>query len=174
MAIHDLISSLKSDKKALTAVTVLGAAGLLLIMLSSLMPDKETEKKKSSEAVTEAVQKDYCAETEARLTEFLSGIDGVGRVEIFLTVSGNEEYIYATEGKKSSSENKTEEEYSYVMVGGGSNETALIETVISPEIIGAVIACTGCSDPSVQEEIYETVSTALGIPTSRIYVTKLK
>lgn len=174
MAIHDLISSLKSDKKALTAVTVLGAAGLLLIMLSSLMPDDEGGKEKPAAAITEPAQGDYCAETEKRLTDFLSGIDGVGRVEVFLTVSGNEKYVYATEGKVSSSENKTEEEYSYVMVGGGSDKTALVETVNSPEITGAVIACSGSSDPAVQEEIYETVSTALGIPTSRIYVTKLK
>lgn len=175
MEIRDLIKSMKGDKKAITAVTILGAAGLLLIMLSSLLPGEE--KNESISPVKDSVSTDsddYCTDTEKKLSEFLRNIEGVGEVRVYLTVSGDEKMVYATEGKTSISENKTEEEYSYVMIGGGSEKTALIETVKAPEISGAVIACTGCESPVVQEMVYEAVSTALGIPTSRIYVTKLR
>ena len=60
------------------------------------------------------------------------------------------------------------------MTGGGGQREPLIETVQAPAITGAVVACTGCGDPAVEERIYRAVSAALGIPTSRIYVTKMK
>ncbi|MCD8187331.1 MAG: hypothetical protein LUD57_01685 [Ruminococcus sp.] len=60
------------------------------------------------------------------------------------------------------------------MIGESGSKTALVETVNSPEIVGAVIACTGCDSAAVQEEIYKTVSTVLDLPTSKIYVTKLR
>lgn len=178
MSIRDLLNSMKSDKKALTAVTVLGAAGLCLIMLSSLLPGDGKEKDKTEnnepQIAATADSEVFCVETEKRLTEFLKDIEGVGDVKVYLTVEGDEEYVYATEGKTSISENKTEEERKYVMIGGSSDKTALIETVKAPEICGAVVACTGCDSAAVQEEVYKAVSTALDIPTSRIYVTKLK
>lgn len=176
MAIHDLINSIKTDKKALTVVTVLGAVGLCLIMLSSFLPDnsKKNEKKTETQASVSNVSEDYCLDTEKRLAEFLKNIEGVGEVRVYLTVNGEEEYVYATEGKTSISENKKEEERKYVMIGGSSDKTALVETVKSPKINGAVIACSGCDSAAVQEKIYKAVSTALDIPTSQIYVTKLK
>ncbi len=176
MAIRDLISSVKGDKKALTAVTVLGAAGLCLVMLSPLLPTDSKDKEDESEGADEAsvTAQDYYAEAEERLTDFLKNIEGVGEVQVYITVSGDEEYVYATEGKTSISENKTEEEHQYVMIGESGSKSALVETVNSPEIVGAVIACTGCDSAAVQEEIYKTVSTALDLPTSKIYVTKLR
>ncbi len=176
MEIFEKIKDLKGDKKAITVVTLLGAAGLLLIMISSFLPEEdENETAVIAETQTaEFSSASYCNETESRLEEFLKNIEGVGEVQVYLTVSSEEEYIYATEGKSSKSENKTEEEKSYVMIGGGSDKTALIETVKPPEICGAVIACTGCDSPVIQEKIYNAVSTALDIPTGKIYVTKLK
>ncbi len=176
MAILDVLKSLKSDKKAVTAVTVLGAVGLLLIMLSSLLPGekKEEEKRSSENQNISAASADYCTETEKKLADFLEDIDGVGKVRVYLTVGGEEQYVYATEGKTSIAENKTEEERKYVMIGGGSEKSALIETVKAPEISGAVIACTGADSPVVREMVYEAASTALDLTTGQIYVTKLR
>jgi stage III sporulation protein AG len=175
MAISDLISSFRSDKKALTAVTVLGAAGLCLILISSFLPgDNEKEENQQESVSVYADAESYRSETEKRLAEFLEDIEGVGEVRVYLTVSGNEEYVYATEGKSSVSDDKEEEEHTYVMIGSSGSKSALVETVNSPEITGAVIACSGGSSAAVQEEIYNAVSTALGISTGKIYVTKLR
>lgn len=176
MAIRDLIKSISGDKKMLTAVTIFGATGLCLIMLSSVMPKDSGNEKKSELSQTQASvsAEEYRIETEKRLTDFLENIEGVGEVKVYLTVGSEEEYVYATEGKTSKSDNKTEEELKYVMISESGSKSALIETVNTPEISGAVIACSGCGSASVQEEIYNAVSKALGISTSRIYVTKLK
>lgn len=174
MGIGELLKSFTSDKKALTAVMILGAAGLCLILISSLLPGEKKKDDKATETISvSSSSEDYCKETEKRLSEFLRKIEGVGEVEVYLTVSNEEEYVYATEGKSSESENKKEEEYQYVMVGGSGDKTALIETVKAPQISGAVVACSGCDSPVVQEMVYKAVSTALDIPTSRIYVTIL-
>lgn len=175
MAITELLRQLKSDKKRFAAIIILGAAGLLLIMLSSFFPDEEkSEDSKAEKNMSAVSSEDYCHETEQKLTEFLENIEGVGKAEVYLTVKGEETYVYATEGKTSVSENKREEEHKYVMIGSSSDKTALVETVCPPQISGAVIACTGCDNPAVQEKVYKAVSAALGIPTAWIYVTKLK
>ena len=95
-------------------------------------------------------------------------------MKVYLTYEGEKEYVYAREGRTSVSENKKEEEYKYVMTGGSSDKTALVETVKLPEVKGAVIACSGSENAAVCQSVYKAAATALGIPTSCIYVTKLR
>jgi len=176
MKIAEKFVRIRKDKKALTAIMLLGTGGLLLIMISSFLPDKE----KSGEAVRSVSSTDfsdsadYCYETERRLESFLETIDGAGDVRVYLTVGTDQRYVYAREEKISRSENKTEEEEKYVMIGGGNGKNALVETVEVPEITGAVVACTGCDSPVVTERIYRAVSAALGISSGKIFVTKLE
>ncbi len=175
MEIAEKLRNMSKDKRMMTAVVILGITGLVLIMISSLVPEKEKTDELEYKAAEEIFSaEDYRSETEKRLESFLGSIDGAGDVRVYLTVGSDERYIYATEGRRSKSENKTEEERKYVMIGGGSDKSALIETVETPAITGAVIACSGSDSPAVQEQIYRAVSAALGIPTGKIYVTKLK
>lgn len=164
----------KFKEKKTVAVTVLGAVGLLLIMISSVLPDKKQSAPLPSAdlPVSTFTPDSYRLETENRLKEFLEKIDGAGDVEVYLTVGSGERYIYASEEKKFKSDNKTEEENKYVIFG--SEKEPLVETVENPEITGAVIACTGGGSPIVEERIYKAVSSALGISTNKIYVTKMK
>ncbi len=176
MKISEKIGSMKKDKKTVTAVMLLGTGGLLLIMISSLFSGKE-EKRGTAENIRSSDftdSADYCRETERRLEGFLETIEGAGNVRVYLTVGTDQRYVYAREEKHSRSENKTEEEEKYVMIGGGNGKSALIETVEVPEITGAVIACTGCDSPIVTERIYRAVSAALGISSGKIFVTKLE
>ncbi|HEZ7986148.1 MAG TPA: hypothetical protein RWO09_04345 [Ruminococcus sp.] len=173
MKIPDKIMNMKTDKKMMTAVVVLGIAGLLLIMISSLIPEKKKNDSAAAESASVTDMSDaesYCSETEKRLEKFLSNINGVGNVKVYLTVGSSERYVYAAEGRHSKTENKTEEEKKYVIIGGGSDKSALIETVKAPVIEGAVVICSGCSNPAVKEQIYRAVSAALGISTGKIYV----
>ena len=174
MEMFEKLKGMQKDKKMLAAVTGLGMVGLLLIMISSFLPDKKEERLSEIPQVSSETYDSYCSDTEKRLENFLRSVDGAGDVKVYLTVGSNERYIYATEGKNSRSDDKTEVEEKYVIVGSGSDKSALIETVETPEIRGAVIACTGCGDPSVEERIYKAAAAALGLPTSKIYVTKLK
>ncbi|WP_028516405.1 hypothetical protein [Ruminococcus flavefaciens] len=175
MEIAEKLKELIKSRKWAVFMTICGAAGLLLIMISSLLPDNKTKGKENSckkSSITDAGK--YCTDTEKRLEGFLADIDGAGKVRVYLTVGSDERYVYATEGRYSRGESKTEEEEKYVIVGGGSEKNALVETIRAPEITGAVIACEGGESAQVRESIYKAVSAALDMPTSRIYVTKLR
>ncbi|MBR0142130.1 MAG: hypothetical protein IJM19_07785 [Ruminococcus sp.] len=173
MEIYEKLKNIVKEKKT-TAVVILGLAGLVLIMISSFDTGKNTADNKDIKPVSEEITAEsYCRETEKRLEDFLENIDGAGDVKVYLSVGTGEKYVYAVEKNSKSSENQKEEDIKYVIVGGGE-KSALVETVRTPEITGAVIACTGCGSPVVQERIYKAVSSALGLPTSKIFVTQMK
>jgi len=174
MGVIEKLGGIPKGRKLTALITFCGIAGLILIMLSSLFPE-EKECEKVADISSESISaEEYCKETEEKLSKFLSSIEGAGEVKVYLTVSSNEKYVYAKEGKRSKSERGTEEEQKYVIVSNGSTKNPLVETVEAPEITGAVVACRGCGSPLVQERIYKAVSTALGLPTGRIYVTSLE
>ncbi len=169
------VRNIIKGKNSSLLVVILGSVGLLLILISSFMP--ESNEKNEIETISDESEMtcaNYCADTEKRLEEFLENIEGAGDVKVYLSVGSGEKYVYASEGKKSISESRKEEEQKYVIVSGNGEKKALIETIETPEITGVVIACTGCGSPVVQERIYNSVSSALGLPTSKIYVTQMK
>ena len=171
MELIEKLRSLKNGCDKNKIITICGAVGLVLIMLSSLIPDKP--KKKQNEKKITADASAYCVEMEKRIEEFLEKIDGAGEVQVILTVGTDERYIYATENHRTKAENRTEEDEKYVIIGNGNDKNALVETMGRPEIIGVAAACSGCGSPVVQERIYKALSAVLGLETSRIYVTKL-
>jgi len=151
-------------------IAVAGIIGMMLIMLSSLIPEKEENAKTEKNEYN--CDSGYLEETEKRLGDFLESMEGVGNVKVMITLEGEKVCVYAREGKKSTSDSRTETDESFVMSGREKNP--VLETVNNPEIIGAVIACEGASDPAVKSDIYNTVSRVLGISTADIYVTELK
>ena len=175
MKLLDKLSELLGSKNSAIAVTALGTAGLLLILISSFLTDKKQASPQETEEVMKLSASDsYCHDTEKRLCNILKRIDGAGEVEVFLTIGTGERYVYVSEGRISSQDNKKEEEKKYVITGGSGQREPLIETVKAPAITGAVILCTGCGSSVVEERMYRAVSAALDIPTSKIYVTKMK
>ncbi|MDE5862683.1 MAG: hypothetical protein K2K16_06880 [Ruminococcus sp.] len=175
MEVAEKFRDLPKDKKLLAVVMFLGIAGLIFIMLSAVIPDgKNTETVGYSEENGVNSTENFRIDTEKRLEEFLKNIDGAGDVKVCITVATDQRYVYATEGKRNQSGNTTEEEKKYVIIGNGSEKTALVETVQPPAITGAVVACSGYDSPAVQEQIYKATSAVLGISTGKIYVTKLK
>lgn len=172
MEIISKLLKFSENSKMSKAVVICGVTGLLLIALSSVCGNKGSKDKSESENYSISAC-EYCAETEKRLEKFLNSIDGAGKVKVYLTVNTDERYIYATENRISVSDDRREEEKSYVMTGNGGERKALVETVEIPNISGAVIACDGYDSAVVQERIYKAVSAALNLETGKIYVTKL-
>ena len=175
MELAEKIKELIKDRKWAVYMTLCGVSGLLLIMISALLPAGST-KKEAEREITQSFgdTEEYCRSTEKRLGVFLESIEGAGDVKVFITAESGERYVYATEGRRSRADNKTEEERKYVMTGSGSEKKALIETVESPGIAGAVVLCSGGGSASVREKIYKAVSAALDLPTAKIYVAKLR
>ena len=150
----------------LRAIVLLGLVGMGCILFSSFLPEK-----KETSVPPQITAEDYRRELEAQLTEILRRMDGVGETEVLVTLAGSEEYVYAKADDRTVTDTQTRSSVSYVTVGG--SREALLETVAHPAVTGVVIVCEGGASPAVQEAVTRAASVACGLPTNRIYVTRL-
>lgn len=174
-----------SSKKATTIILVLGLAGIALLFLSEFIGQgsNSSGKPNSSSATTQ----EYEAQIEHRLEEIIGQINGVGRVKVLVTIESGVENVYETDNKGSADETKnggdssgqvqqsTTSESSHVIIDDGNGgQKALLTTQLQPKILGVVVVCDGGNNPDVKENVIDSVSTALGVPTNRISVNKMQ
>ena len=164
------------DRKKL--IVFLGIAGMLLILISELIPQsKKTSDTQQSVNDDDPDSSAYKAQLEGELDSILSKIEGVGETSIMITLDGTTEYVYAQELDTTTdqSDGKKRESYrsSIVMTESGGDKKALIKKVVRPQVTGVLVACTGGDDVSVKEKVIGAVSAVLGIPAGRVYVVKL-
>ncbi|MCR4643897.1 MAG: hypothetical protein K5695_00605 [Oscillospiraceae bacterium] len=160
----------KLDKKQvqLYAIVIAGILGMVCILGSSFLPEKQ----EPAAAPEDASQAAYREELESQLTGMLGDMAGVGRVRVLVTLGGSEEYRYAQAGERTVSGDQVHSSTSYVTVGGSAKEP-LLESVSHPAITGVVVACEGGGGDRVREAVYQAVSVACGLPLNKIYVTEL-
>ena len=119
---------------------------------------------------------EYIADMEARLCKVVSGIDGAGSTEVFITVENTFETVYANNatldesGDETKSTKTTQKQLAYTTTKE-SGEAPVVIKQLCPKICGVLIVCEGGGNSNVRTEILNSVSTAVGIPTTKIYVT---
>jgi stage III sporulation protein AG len=101
------------------------------------------------------------------LTQILSQIQGVGDVQVLLTVAEGERFVYQTD------ENGTSID-TVIVSDENRVESGLICQVIPPSYRGAIIVCQGADRPEVQLRVVEAVSKVTGLGSDRITVLKMK
>lgn len=165
---------LRSRDKRLKLVFVLGMAGILLILISDILPKKSTTDETVSEQLTLDETELYKQDIERQLTEVISHVSGAGRTRVMISVTGTKEYVYA---EKSDLDRRTEgtgESYrsqgEIVLADGGGEKQPVLRKVSAPQIGGAAVICEGASDPQVRERVMNVVSAVLGLPPGRISV----
>lgn len=157
--------------KKINPITVIFAVlsvGILLVIFSG-------QKNETKETVEEASfdESVYERELERRLKGIVEKIDGVGEVSVMITLDGSAIYTYATDtANDTGSDGDTKKESTVVLsVKGTNNKEAVVSGYKLPEIKGAAIVCSRTLSPVLQSKVIGTVSAALGIPTSKVYVT---
>ncbi len=172
--LKDIKNKLLSAKGS-KLIVILGFIGMTLILISEFVPEKSDKKIKEKEMYKTS---DYSSYTERQIEMMLSKIDGVGKVNVTLMVSGTEEYIYAQQNKSNISQNgesnSSQNENSYIFVQKNGDKEALVQKVINPAISGVVVVCEGGGNSVVRESVYKAVSVSLNIASNKIYVTKLE
>lgn len=157
-------------------IVILGICGIVLIMLSELIPNKNEEEDNvivSNDPVTEDTY-EYKKQIESELSDILGEIRGVGEIQVMVTIEGTTEYVYAEEldtdtdkdGEKISEQYKNQ----IVMTEENGKKDALVRKIIKPQISGVVIVCQGGGDVSLNERVLRAASTALNLPSSKICV----
>ncbi|MCR5143228.1 MAG: hypothetical protein K6C68_12015 [Ruminococcus sp.] len=158
-------------------IFLLGAAGVLLILVSDLFPDKKEPAdppQNISAAIADADTDEYRRKLEDELCGILSRLEGVSNVKVMISVSGTGEYIYAEQNdieQRTDSVSDSLKRRGEIIIADRSGEKQpVLKKIKSPEIGGAAIVCSGASDPIVKERVINTVSAALGLSTGRISV----
>lgn len=172
------IKKLKTIKHIEIIIFVLFILIALLILFGGnfKMGTNSTEKTSvSSSFSTYFSTTDYLKQTEEKLKNVLSRIEGAGNIEVMLSAETSGEIVYAkntheeTTTDKNSNTVKTVTE-SIVFINVDGEEKPLILSEILPKINGVVIVAKGASDINVKLNITIATQTLLGLSGDKINV----
>lgn len=128
------------------------AAGVLFLLLGSILPAKKEEGSLDVEK--------YKASLTDEVAALCGHVAGAGEVRLVIHFKGTEEYVYATDNSHSGKE--------YVYTSGNG----LLLRVDYPAVDGVSVLCEGGDDPAVRREMTDLLSSLLGIGTNRIHIGK--
>jgi len=114
---------------------------------------------------------------EERMRAILSQIDGVGSLELMLTLESTNRQEYAMDTELSySGQTAAPDDYSRrtetVVVAGSSGDSPVVARNISPAYRGALVVCEGGGNAEVKLAVTEAVSSLTGLSSDRITVVK--
>jgi len=183
------VSRLLSGDVKLKLIVLLGLLGMAIILISQFIDHGGNARSdppliaNSAELTTD----EYIQALEARLQSLISEIDGVGRSRVMVTLESGVQYVYAQEQRRST--DSTRESGEDLAVGGRFSESveqrfilvdtefgrreALVLTRLPPRVQGVVIVCEGADNIHVEQKLISVVTTALGIPSTRVSVVKI-
>lgn len=146
------------------------AAGLLLMLLPT--------GKRSTQAVQTAAQAAQTQEltpSQAEMEAILSRIDGVGRVDLLLTLRTSGASVYQTDTRTVTSGSGTTEECQTVFgQTSGSGKEPVVQTTLAPQYQGALVVCDGADRASVRLAVVQAVASLTGLGSNQIAVVKMK
>ena len=91
----------KLDKKAV-AIVLAGIVGVVMLVISELIPEKEPAQA-DTQPQAQAGYETYAEDTEKRLEEMISSIQGAGKTKVMITLECLDECGYAVEEKSNDS-----------------------------------------------------------------------
>ncbi len=113
----------------------------------------------------------YKAEMEQELRELLQSVQGVGTVQVMLTLRASNEKVTL---KDNSSREDTQEEETVLIEDSERNSSPYVVQEKEPELEGVVIVCDGGDDTQIKREITEAVSALFQIESHKIKIMKSK
>lgn len=115
-------------------------------------------------------------ETEQRMGEILSAMEGVGRVQVMLTLRSGESLSLAEDSSSSQdSDGDTRQESQVLTVSRGSGMQEVVVTGrLYPTYQGAVVVCEGAGDSRIRLQVLEAVEVLTGLSSDKISVVEWK
>ncbi len=125
-------------------------------------------------------QQEYQEYLEQRLEEILKTMDGVGNVQVMITVKDRGEKVVAKDNATSNSSTTSEDglvsnDYTSESTTVYDGEDMPYETKeLLPEVEGVVVVAEGAGNAAVETEIYETVMALFEVDAHKISVVKMR
>ena len=170
-------------------ILLIAIAGIILLVtnVSERRARTDTAEKKEAENTVAASENEaYIESLENKLIHILENVDGVGQVEVMITLQASRESVL---NKDDTEELETETETSDGTQNERQSSRSENETVLSdengesapyvikelePEIAGVVIACEGADNNTVAASVTEAAQVLFGISVNRIKVLKME
>lgn len=155
---------------------ILGIGGIILIFLSTLLPNAS---KKQTAVTREITAEEYRESVSKSVRDIVTGITGDKKPTVVITLDSGVRYDYAdlkesdTSASRAaqSEENRKATKQSYITVRtSDGGEMPLVVTEIMPQIRGVAIVCELGDSPAIAEKIQNAVTAALDITSQRVYV----
>ncbi len=163
---------MKSDGKRVKIIVAMGLVAIILIAFSSLFQSNDKNTSKKEEVSFDYSQ--YSAQTEKKLTDIVSSIDGVGDCEVMITFEYSNENVYATDSENKNDESSQSNKDEYVLYDSQNGEKALLIKEKYPTVQGVSIVCSGGDNVEVREAVINTVTSLFNISANRVSVSKIK
>ena len=144
-------------------------AGVVLMLLPG-------EKDGAAEMETAEGETFSLEETERRMAEVLGAMDGVGRVQVMLTLRSGETLSLAEDSSATlGSGGDVRQDSQVLTVNRGSGKQEVVVTQrLYPTYQGAVVVCQGAGDSRVRLRVMETVAVLTGLSSDKISVVQWK
>ncbi len=190
--IKSLVEWMKNPKnKTVTRFILLFVLGLLMLSLGKLFTINVNEKKNiSTKNITAPVEQDkankelaYEIKLEKQLADLLRQVNGVGDVEVMITLEDKfmiEPAFNIVDTEKNSEEKDNEggvrsiiekqTNKQVVLLRRNGEEEAMVLRQTTPSIKGILIVADGASSSKVKEKIIKSTATLLDIPIYKISV----
>ena len=147
-------------------VLIILLAGLLLLMLGG------GEEHVNESELEMAAETFSLTQFEEQLTQCLSRIEGIGTVELMLSLDSSGREVYASDIRQSAS--ASYESTISTVSNGSYGEEPVRVTTTSPEVRGAVIICEGAGNDRVRLAVTEAVGSLCGLGADRITVIQME
>ena len=148
------------------------AVGMVLL----IWPSGQSESKPTAQA--QGPPEFSLADLEDKLVKTLGKIDGVGRIEVVLTLKTGMETLYQTNdqlkttqqqenGQTSQYQSDRKHDTLVVAVGSGVQQPVVVKQNY-PEFLGALIVCDGGQKSAVAWQVVSAVTSLTGIPSGTL------
>lgn len=156
------------------------AVGVLLMLLPGTNRSPPSEAKETDTASAVYPLEDF----ERRLEESLASVEGVGRVQVLVTLKTDMELKLQEDRRENQtreyadgqlSRYSAETDASAVLYSAdGTGEAPLVVKRIYPEFQGAFVVCDGADNVEIRLRIVEAVTRLTGLGADKITVVKMK
>lgn len=177
----DIINLIKQKFPKAKFAAIAAVAGLLLIMFPFSSFGGDDQPKTTDSRYSEGFDVD---ELERKIKKILSVCDGVGRVDVVLTIKAGAENVYEhdvsqnikkQDGEDGASQSNSEQTRTLVLTRDSTyGESPVIVRQNYPQLMGAVIVCDGGGNDRVRLKVLEAVKALTGISADNISIIKMK
>ena len=144
---------------------------LLLGLVLMLLPTGNDKEETTGQ--TQTAEMFSLEDTERRMEEILSRINGAGKLQVMLTLKSGARLYLAEDTEEAAEEGSVERKKETVTVNRGSGyEDVVVTQQIYPAYQGAVVVCQGGDKAAVRLAITEAVAALTGLSSDKISVVK--